>query len=275
MLLLISFLYMISSICYSYSKQDKIQNNNMNNTTYKNPTIIEAIVEVRVIPKPELELHEIEEMHSKIQEVFPIKNVLANITGHINIKQGEAPEHSIEDSGPIGFLYKTSDNQKIIQATKEKFTFNLLGKYPGWKPFLSEAKSFWEIYSKIVRPVKITRVAIRYINSLKISLPVYNLSEYIKIYPKLPDEIPHTYEDFLLRFVIPEDKSGNIAVITEGLKKNPEPNTAELLFDMDIFKNLNNNYSYEELFELLDSLDTYKTEIFENTITDKYREMMS
>jgi uncharacterized protein (TIGR04255 family) len=70
-----------------------------------------------------------------------------------------------------GYIFHSKNENKIVQARLDGFTFNKLRAYEDWNKFHSEARELWELYDKIIKPISVDRIALRYINRIEIPLP--------------------------------------------------------------------------------------------------------
>ena len=83
-----------------------------------------------------------------------------------------------------------------MQFRRDGFTYNRLHPYKNWDYLIEHTKRTYPIYKEIAKPEAITRLAVRYINHIKIPLPVDDLFEYFSDPPNIPDELPQNVLNF-------------------------------------------------------------------------------
>lgn len=241
--------------------------------TFKNPPITEALLDIRVTLPSGFDINTLEEFTNKIRSEFPVKQVNTQWETSFQLKKGENPVVTAKDS-TNGFLYKTNNNSKIVQARVDGFTFNKLKPYSDWARFSKEAKMLWELYVRIAKPVNITRVALRYINLIEIPLPIKDFKEYFLTGPEITPSLPQGLSEFFIRLVIPDQETNNTAIITETIDQGKlNEKTLPLIFDLDVFKIVDIAADDKKLWEIFKSLREYKNKVFFNTFTDKAKKL--
>ncbi|MCK9581518.1 MAG: TIGR04255 family protein [Methanoregula sp.] len=251
----------------------------MTNIHFKNAPITEAVFDIQVVLPVGFNFNEFDSLKEKISGEYPTREVSVNYETLIDINKGGTPKHTTKKQTD-GFIFKSSDSKKIIQFKTSGFTFNKLKPYDNWKNFSDEAKKYFEEYVKIAKPIKITRVGLRYINLLNIPLPIKDFKEYIKTVPEIGSEIPQNIQDFFMRLLIPQtDNPLNKAIITETIGKiNPtqtKENILPLIFDIDVFRTDNLDLDPPKLYKIFDELREFKNCIFINSITENVKELIS
>ena len=240
---------------------------------FPNPPITEAIFDVRVIFPKEITLENLLSFQKEISDRFPIKKDRHKWQGGFKFSEGSQPAivnplHEID-----GYLFNSSDGNKIVQARMDGFTFNKLKPYTRWEEFSVEALGLWKQYTKVTRPVAIVKLILRYINRIEIPLPMNEFSEYILTYPEVGPNIPKGISDYLFRLVIPHMESGSTAVITQTIDKSkPITEKLPLIFDIEVSKNVNLSPQHD-IMVIMNELRDFKNQIFLNSLTDKTKEL--
>jgi uncharacterized protein (TIGR04255 family) len=169
------------------------------------------------------------------------------------------PKEKIE-----GYLFHSRNENKIVQARLDGFTFNKLPPYENWSNFHTEARKLWELYSEIVKPISIDRIALRYINRIEIPLPFNDFSEYILTTPQIAPGLPQALSHFFMRLEIPNHEIGAIAIITLTMQKPTELQRLPLIFDIDVPKIANYTEKESEMWNDFSLLRQFKNEVFFN-----------
>jgi uncharacterized protein (TIGR04255 family) len=231
------------------------------------------LLDIRVELPKTTKLEDLKLFREKVKAHYPLEEQRVSWQAGLGIKEGK-PTLSLPKGEIVGFLYKSSDGKKILQARLDGFTLNKLRPYDNWEKFVSEAKTYWRIYSETVKPSRISRIALRYINRIEIPIPFGDFTEYLLTTPEIADGIPQGMSEFLMRIVIPDEEAGGTAIITQTIDSNKTlPDRVPIIFDVDVFKVPGDNFSEEVMWDSFEKLRVLKNKIFFNSITAKTEEL--
>ena len=114
----------------------------------------------------------------------------------------------------VGWVYRA--DAAVAQFRVDGFTFNKLEPYTTWENVFGEAARLWQIYAQTAQPLEIARLAVRYINRLRLPGPA-ELGQYLEAPPVLPPPIPQAVREFLTRIIV-EDGNGASAILIQALE---------------------------------------------------------
>lgn len=241
--------------------------------TFKSAPITEALLDIRVKLPQDLTIENIESFYEKVKDEFPDKKERKHFQAKIDFSS-DKPFSNEQISGKIdGYLFKSSVEKKVVQSRMDGFTFNKLKPYNDWNSFSSEARKLWNIYYEMFNPLKITRIALRYINRIDIPLPFENFKEYILTIPEIACDLPQGLSNFFMQLNIPNIKINATAVINETMKEITKDNKLPFIFDIDVFQINNYSNNDEKIWEEFEKLRNFKNEIFFNSLTKKAKEL--
>ena len=235
-----------------------------------NSPITEALVDIRVKLPPQADVNKIDSMYELIKGRYPKKQEQRMSEIKIELKPGEELAKQLTKIN--GFRYLSSDEKEIAQARMDGFTFNKLFPYTKWEDLRNEAHRLWLIYREIASPDLVTRVALRYINNLKIPMPIKDFDEYLVCPPRVPDELPQGVSSFLTRVIIHEPSIDANAVITQALE-SVVGDIVPIILDIDVFKFRPEGIEENDIWSTLENLRILKNRIFFASITEKLKEM--
>ncbi len=241
---------------------------------YPHAPIIEALLDIRAQLPKEVDLAQLEKFHAPVEERFPEKKQRVSLEVRAGMQIAPmTTEPSLSTSGgPDGFFFRSPNERKIVQARLDGFTFNKLKPYESWDLFSSEAKSLWNIFCQIANPIKITRVALRYINKMFFPLPMKDFKEYLLTIPEVAPNLPQGLAHLFTRLAIPKPEIGALAIITETMEEPNQDEKLPFIFDIDVFKGV--DYSeLDKVWEDFEELRQFKNDIFCESLTDKTKEM--
>ena len=232
--------------------------------------ITEALIDIRVKLSPDVDVIQIDSIYDSIKNEYPQKQEQRISQVHVEQKPDEDIVKSLRKIN--GYRYISSDNRKIVQVRLDGFTFSRLHPYITWKDLHSEAYRLWLLYKEITSPELIIRVALRYINNLKIPLPIRDFSDFLTAPPPVPEGLPQGVSSFLTRVVIHEPTIGANGIITQALEQ-VVTDVAPIILDIDVFKLQPEGLGEKEAWDTIEKLRHFKNLIFFKSITDKLKEI--
>lgn len=240
--------------------------------TFLKPPIHEALIDIRVeFPHGYDDVSPFEEYHELVKDRFPDKQKKMAFEAKFQLVEAQLTA----DSAPaksLGYLFLSKKENKIVQARLDGFTFNKLTPYENWEAFKKEAAELWDKYYEKYRPVKITRVALRYINKIEIPVPMRDFNDYILTVPAIPNGLPQSLSSYLLRIQIPNPNINATAIITQTFEQ-PTPKQLPFIFDIDVFIQTNFTDNNPEIWNMFEKLRDFKNDIFFENITDTTMEL--
>lgn len=242
---------------------------------YSNPPINEALIDIKVDPQPHTVLPALEDLYEFLKGAYPEKKARYRWEGSLAVT-GDLISTAQRQIGPDGYLFQSSDGQRVVQCRLDGFTFNQLRPYPsqGWPVVRQEAKRIWEIYTRMVQPKHVTRIGLRYINRIDIPGARIDLDEYLTAAPKIPDGLPQTLQNFLSRVEIPfQDELETIAIVTQAQTSSPDPQFTSVLLDIDVLTQTRMTADTERVWQVLDQFREKKNMIFKGSIRPKTEEL--
>lgn len=237
----------------------------------KKAPITEALIDIRVKLRPEIDVKDIDSIHEPIKTEYPEKQEQRISQIQFELKAGEDLVKPVS-SQIIGYRFISSDKKQIFQAGLDGFTLSRLYPYVNWEELRNEAHKLWLLYKEITQPDLITRVALRYINNLSIPLPMRDFSDYLTAPPIVPDGLPQGVSSFLTRVVIHEPSIGSNAIITQALEQ-VVGEAAPVILDIDVFKLRPEGIEEKEAWDTIEKLRHFKNKIFFKSITNKLKEI--
>ena len=237
----------------------------------ENAPIVEAIIDFRVIPEPQVSPSLFASLGSSIGKKYSQAESVLSIEARFGIDRGKLIEPS-QSRAELGWKYQAGT--EVAQFRVNGFTFSKIEPYTTWEQVFGEAFRLWTIYVDIVKPKQLTRIAVRYINRMR-AVESRNINEFLVAPPMLPPPIPPLIREFLTRVHIVDDKRSSAAVIVQALEPQIDPNVMSFLLDIDAYHEdkaalVPTDHDLPSLFEQLREL---KNEIFYASITEKAAEM--
>ncbi len=240
---------------------------------YPNPPITEALIDIAVDPLPVSSLAVLESLHDTIREGYPNKET--GWESSVALKADIEATAVQQPSRPIGFLFRSQDKKQIVQYRLDGFTFNRLRPYPtqGWPVIRAEARKIGECYLDAIKPTRIVRIGLRYINQITIPARQVDLEHYFTEPPRIPKDLPQALDHFLARLVIPWPELGATAVITQSIVPPPAPDMVSFILDIAVIKEHHGSPDTAGIWGMLERFREFKNTIFESSLTPKTKEL--
>jgi uncharacterized protein (TIGR04255 family) len=234
-----------------------------------NAPIREAVVDIRVEPIKAIGEDTLHQIKQIIRDKYPDYDPIRAFQGTIGVLEGKPITEPMTEIGIIGYKFKSTDNTEVVQFKKDGFTFSRLYPYTSWIEVQTEAERLWSIYLDKHGANRVIRLAVRYINQLKIKLPISDFKEYITTPPEIPEGIPNEVSSFISRVVLHDTQTDIRAIIAQSMEAETAPGNANITLDNDVFKLVELKPEQTEIWEIFTQLVRLKNDIFFGSITEK------
>jgi uncharacterized protein (TIGR04255 family) len=231
--------------------------------------IAEAIIDFRVSRREQVSPDIFSNLEEFIGQQYANKSQIRMFQGFFGVNDGRLldPKQSQAD---LGWRYQTE--HEVAQFRIDGFTFSKLEPYTTWEEVSTEAFRLWAIYRRLAEPAQVLRLAVRYINRMRIT-GMADVAEYLEVAPTLPPPIPQRLREFLTRVYVEDDETGASAIIVQALEPPVDPNAESILLDIDAFRQVKLSPDDPLMPEIFGQLRTLKNAIFYASITEKTAEI--
>ncbi|MEA2337201.1 MAG: hypothetical protein QOE82_1208 [Thermoanaerobaculia bacterium] len=186
--------------------------------------IIEAVVDIDCDLPADLEFADLEaQATERFSDHYPGFRRIFRPTRHPLVWQASPPQLDVRAATDAFQLF--SDAQ-LVQVRRGGFSFNRFRPYENLDAYLPEIKRTWKIFMDLVSPVAVRRIGLRYIN--RIFLPpgedIVDLSEYLNLGSKLPEDVSLSFTSVLNEYSAVEDLTGNdvkVRIVIDEQEKRP------------------------------------------------------
>jgi uncharacterized protein (TIGR04255 family) len=232
---------------------------------YSRSPIVEAIIDFRVEPDGETNSETLRRMRPA---EYPTV-----LDAHEIVQQFSADGSEDKTTRTlVGFVLRSTDEKQVVQAQVKGFTFSRLAPYESWEPFVAECHRLWGTYREIARPMGVSRLAVRYINRLKLTKSV-TLTDFLRTSPDTPDEIGRESVDFFMRLRSAFSDIGAILTLNELSEPQAEPaGELSIILDMEMASPAPSDE--DELWNQIQRLHEKVEMVFEASLTEKMKELI-
>jgi len=241
---------------------------------YAKAPITEAIIDLRVMPYPNLELDTLKQLCEDTIAEYPRVDPTIEVAGTIQIQPGVSASASAQQE-QTGYRSISSDGKLVCQRQLQGFTFSRLAPYESWGPFRDIARSLWSVYRDATRPRRVTRLAIRYVNRINVPKASAELKDYFRTLPEISSDLPQTIDGFFMQVQLPLDDIEASVILNHTIVPPTERNVISVILDVDLFCEDTVPNDDGGIWDYFETLHTRKNEIFEACITEKTRELFN
>jgi uncharacterized protein (TIGR04255 family) len=231
-----------------------------------NAPIREALIDIHVEPRKGLTIEELKLRMPTTDFGYYVKGPISE--GRVGFSlpaDGQNPSAEIA-AAQIGFRLDSHDSLHVLQWRTHGLTVSRLRPYQDWARLRAEAERIWEIYVRSMEPVRVKRVATRYINDLHLPLGAsVPLETYIDTFVDLPRGIPQVVASFVQQFQLVDTEAS--ALVNLSLAMPPMPH-APLIVDIDAVSIVDDDPASGALWNTLNRLRDLKNRVFFGSITE-------
>jgi uncharacterized protein (TIGR04255 family) len=245
--------------------------NNSPSISYNKPPIIEAVIAIHFAAP--LAAKEIGAFSRKLKNAFPFSDDIVSIEHTFNVR---TKEH-VPNIRKLGYKLSSADRTRLLMIQSLQFGVIQQAPYSGWDKFSQEARTYWNVLTKIVGHKPISRISTRYINRVDIPVGAAGVVDLHKFFT-LGLSLPQYAQDMSLQaFVINCSLINTIEKYTTVLQFSavPSPLIDHLSFTIDIDVATIGVVEPRDnkLWELIGTLRKPKNELFEACITPETRKL--
>lgn len=238
---------------------------------YPKAPIVEAVIDIHARFSEDI-LEKLPRFAESFKKDFPDQQKISFNTVNFNISDKGIPDVSPPQKEDIGYRLSSPDSPFVLQFRKNGFSFSIVNTYQDWEVFCKTAKKYWESFIRELKPNKVTRVAVRYINRIDIPALNFEVEDYFEFYPRVFEDKKTKISNFLMQVHLPQDEGG-MAVINQALTEPPQPGYTSTILDIDVFAFIDCAPDDKKCWERIELLRHQKNSLFEKSLTPKTKEL--
>lgn len=235
--------------------------------------IIEAVIDFQVRLASDFSIDRFDALSGVLAGQYSSPERIQSMEARLGFEDGRPIPPDAKYTA-LGVRLKSPDNRAVAQFRSNGFTFNRLEPYTNWADVFSEALRLWREYVRVVGQATVTRLAVRYINRLRLPLPVPDLARYLVAPPVVAQGLPQTIRSFLTRIVVDDGDRGQSAIVTQTLEPSAVvQHHLMVLLDIDAYREATFAPDDPRLETVFGNLHDFKNEIFFESITEETVEL--
>lgn len=187
----------------------------------------------------------------------------------MQITQGKWNAQGTSDKPLMRFIKQ--DDSQLIQLAENFLTINQLRPYSGYKEFQKDIEAAIKQYFDLAAPQGVDRVGLRYINRIVIPANTFDLSEYTKMSPGVPEDVITVITGFTTRLGLVARYDKHQLLVTLGTLPSTVEGSATLMLDLYDTVPLHNDSNFEVILTAINEAHENIEHVFEGVLTDKAR----
>lgn len=236
-----------------------------------NAPIIEAVVDIDCDMPTEFNVAAIEaQARDRFSGNYPNLKKAFALQHQVLARLNEPPQVSATQA-LHALQFFSQDSLQLVQVRSNGYSFNRLRPYSTLDDYLPEIERTWRLFVELTAPVRVRRIALRYINRILLPMETgaIELDQYLTSGPRLPDDDRLTYLGFLNQYSAVEPDTQN--AITSTLSSQPiEKGQLPLIFDIDARRDFGAQPdNWDELRDVILSLRRLKNRVFKRTLSNE------
>ena len=164
-------------------------------------------------------------------------------------------------------FWRGSDESGYIALAPNRLSVHHFRPYPSWACFSGIINEVAKAYQDLLKPTKIQRIGLRYINDIDLGQTSYELEESFNFYPFVGQDLPQTLTGFqcLVQCDFEDDRD------SLTLKIAAPPQTSQVVLDLDYFLAQPDRLQLDETADWLEQAHSNLLGVFEGCLKDPTR----
>ena len=194
---------------------------------------------------------------------FPVRKGMKHGQFQFQLEENKPFAAKVLTEEALGVRYEREDGSEVVLLRRNGLTYSILKNYPGWEVLREAARDAWQDFLTVSGPVNVSRLAVRYINTVNIPLGA-DYDDYLTTGPRVPKLVPPVVGGFMQRVLVPIEPDSATAIITQTLEI-PAP----AVLDIDVFTECSLEGASADIWSRLEKLRNIANRIFFSSLTEK------
>jgi uncharacterized protein (TIGR04255 family) len=168
----------------------------------------------------------------------------------------------------VGFRAISEAEGRVVEFRLNGIGVGQLEPYQSWRELRALTSSVWARFRDQVHPPHATRLAVRYVNHIRLPYPSNDLDRYFRGLPQNPEEWPAITSSFLFRRTLHDEAHGAVVNVTHALADDVDEDRIGVIFDIDAYMDGQFDVDDEAIWGPLTHLRELKNRVFFAGVTE-------
>jgi uncharacterized protein (TIGR04255 family) len=235
---------------------------------YARPPITEAVIELKF--SDNLGPREMERLRDRFKYEF------VTVEDRSFIEFSIHAENVSHNASPAGYKMTARNAVDVILINSNSLCTVRLAPYETWENLLAAARSNFVLFTKILGHKQVVRIGVRFLNRFDIPnrlIQGIDITEFLMLGIALPDVVGKSIGPYSLAVNTVHDATGAKLLIQSAIVPPALIDHTSITLDTDAFWDSDIPQRTEDMWEKTATLRIAKNAVFENSITDKLREL--
>lgn len=158
---------------------------------YRDPPLLEALCELRFDPKGPWDQAMPGLIYEALDDGFPIRREAADARVVLS-----SPRRS-SGGGLSRMRFFEKEESSAVQISPHFLAVNQLRPYPSWEVFLPKIERALAAYRKVVDPVGLTKIELKYLNEIALPTEEFDFADLFNLFPYMSPGLPSEIAAFI------------------------------------------------------------------------------
>ena len=172
--------------------------------------------------------------------------------------------------GPLRF-WREGDDSGYIAVSPYRFSVHHFQPYPSWEGLRDIVFKGAQAYEEVLKPTKIERIGLRYINDINLGASPVELDTYFDFHPFTGANLPQNFSRFHCLVQLDFESKRDSLLLQIGSKPDTGGKDALIVLDLDYFLADKQGLNLEESIEWVDKAHANLEGVFEGCLKDPVR----
>ena len=168
-------------------------------------------------------------------------------------------------------FWRDNDESGYIAVAPYRLAVHHFRPYPSWDRFSEIIGKGTQAYEDVLKPTKVQRIGLRYINEIKLDSESVSLEDFFDFYPFVGQKIPQSLSKFHCSVQINFENDRDSLTLRIGNFVLPEGQNPQIILDLDYFLAQPDRFEPAETTKWLENAHSNVETIFEGCIKDPAR----
>lgn len=174
--------------------------------------------------------------------------------------------------GPLKF-WRDGDDSGYFAVAPYRLSLHHFQPYPSWEGLREIVNKGTNAYREVLKPSRVERIGLRYINEIKLGSPRVELEDYFDFHPLVGSNLPQDFSRFHCFVQLAFEDNRDSLILQIGSKPDPIGEEAVIVLDLDYFLADPSKLKIEESTDWIEKAHANLESVFEGCLKDRVREL--